>query len=213
MAHWPLPQHDRHLGRLGGPPATRFQPFSQRGGRTSPVVRVVRMFSAVNMVPVPVVGDRRSCRGYGGTFEPWNSNFRRRSKATRRSADSGSPAAISIFSRSCRRHHIDSYTRFSVRRHQTAKSSGKSGRNMVAGRSPCRTEEHQHPPLGQTRYEAVGSQGPEDRIGLHLRCDLPPRRQGSCSRHAALLHRRHEPPLIEISKSPTQKELSDFSRM
>lgn len=67
-------------------------------------------------------------------------------------------------------------------------------RNMVAGRSLCRPEEHHHPSLGQTRHKAVGSQGPEDKVSLSVRSDLPPRGQGCRSRHAALRHRRHEPP-------------------
>ncbi len=44
---------------------------------------------------------------------------------------------------------------------------------MVAGRSPVRPEDENHPPLGQTRQPSFGSARSENQIGLAVRRHLP----------------------------------------
>ena len=74
-------------------------------------------------------------------------------------------------------------------------------RNLVPGRGPRRPEEQDHAALGQARHAAVGTQGSEDEIGLHLWRDLPGTRQGSRSGPAILQHPDHvAPPGRDIAR-------------
>ncbi len=57
-------------------------------------------------------------------------------------------------------------------------SARHGDRGLVSGRSPDRPEKQDHPPLGQARHAALGTQGPTNEIGLHLRCHLPRTWQG-----------------------------------
>ena len=58
----------------------------------------------------------------------------------------------------------------------------------MAGRGPRRTEEQDHPAMGETRHPTVSAQGPEDILRLYLRRHLPEQGQGRRPRHAPRQH-------------------------
>ena len=68
-------------------------------------------------------------------------------------------------------------------------------RAVVARRGQDRAEEQDHPPLGPTRHTALSAARPTDRLGLHLRGDLPGPGQGCWSRSALLRHGGHGGPV------------------
>src|SRR3954451_23473813 len=72
---------------------------------------------------------------------------------------------------------------------------GHSDRTVVAGRGPCRPEEHDRPALGPTGNPAPGPARSADELGLHLRGDLPATGQGRSPGAAAMRHAGHEPAL------------------
>ena len=61
-------------------------------------------------------------------------------------------------------------------------------RSLVRRRGAHRSEEQDHPTLGQVRL-APSAPRPANRFGLYFRRGLPERRQGRRPRHAALRHR------------------------
>src|SRR5271165_5641187 len=62
-------------------------------------------------------------------------------------------------------------------------------RHLVRRRSARRTEEQDHPPLGQAGNAALGPERPAHRLDLHLRRNLPERRQGGRPDPAQMQHR------------------------
>src|SRR5829696_3926853 len=72
---------------------------------------------------------------------------------------------------------------------------GHSHRTMVAGQGPCRPEEQDRAPLGQTGNPAPRPARSEDELGLHLRGDLPATGQGRGPGAAPMRHAGHEPAL------------------
>ena len=66
-------------------------------------------------------------------------------------------------------------------------------RALVPGRGAGRAEEQDHPPLGPSRNAALCAPRPANEVGLHLRRDLPGRRQGRRPRDALLRHAGDEP--------------------
>ena len=65
-------------------------------------------------------------------------------------------------------------------------------RALVARRSPGRSADQAHPPLGKTRNPAFGAKGSAPRLSLDFRCHLPRRGQGCWHRHASLQQRGDE---------------------
>src|SRR4051794_31017038 len=66
-------------------------------------------------------------------------------------------------------------------------------RAVVAGRGPCRPEEQDRAPLGPTGHPAPRPARSADKLGLHLRGDLPPGGQGRSLGAAPMRHAGHEP--------------------
>src|SRR5271165_3319197 len=62
-------------------------------------------------------------------------------------------------------------------------------RSVVRRRGARRTEEQDHPALGQAGNAALGPERPAHRLDLHLRRDLPERRQGGRPDPAQVQHR------------------------
>src|ERR1700719_2746637 len=71
----------------------------------------------------------------------------------------------------------------------------RSGRDrgLVFRRGPCRTEEQDHPALGQARFAPLRAARSTHRLDLYLRRDLPQGRQGRGPCLAPLQHRGDEP--------------------
>src|SRR4051794_37932899 len=70
---------------------------------------------------------------------------------------------------------------------------GHPDRAVVAGRGPCRPEEQDCPPLGQTGHPAPRPARSADEFGLHLRSNLPATGQGRGLGAAAMRYAGHEP--------------------
>ena len=73
-------------------------------------------------------------------------------------------------------------------------TGGNHRRAVVAGRSAHRSEEQDHAPLSEARHAAIGTQGPEDEVGLYLRRDLSRSWQGCGAGAAILQYRNHDAP-------------------
>ena len=71
-----------------------------------------------------------------------------------------------------------------------ARGSRQADRDLVRGRSPDRTEEQDHPPVGASWHAARSPTRPADMLSLHLRRHLPGRGQG----RAALVSPPAPPP-------------------
>jgi hypothetical protein len=67
----------------------------------------------------------------------------------------------------------------------------QADRDLVAGRSPDRAKEQDHPPLGEAGDKALRAARPEDGVGLYLRRYLSGRRQRRRARPALLQQRGH----------------------
>src|ERR1700693_3214079 len=76
-----------------------------------------------------------------------------------------------------------------------ARQGDRSGRDrgLVCRRGPCRTEEQDHPALGQARFAPLRAARSTHRLVLYLRRDLPQGRQGRGPCLAPLQHRGDEP--------------------
>src|SRR5438876_10487596 len=66
-------------------------------------------------------------------------------------------------------------------------------RNLVRRRGPHRSEEQDHPPVGEARHSSERSPRSTHRFHLHLRRGLPTSGQGRGPDPASLQHRGHEP--------------------
>src|SRR3954447_1273156 len=72
---------------------------------------------------------------------------------------------------------------------------GHSPRAVVAGRGARGPEEQDRAPLGPPGHPAPGPARPEDKLGLHLRGDLPATGQGRGPGPAPMRYARDEPAL------------------
>jgi transposase len=80
-------------------------------------------------------------------------------------------------------------SRHAWRKSHAKRASSRRYRSLVRRRGARRPEEQDHPTLGEARNAALSAERPAHRLDLHLRRDLPERRQGGRSDPAEVQHR------------------------